>query len=122
MLRIGARGSKLSTAQVKIVQEKLKNQLKIESGFVPITSHGDLNVSIPINKVVQEGAFTSTLELALLNDDVDIAVHSFKDLPTTNPDELAIIAVLPRHNPADVLIIHKDSLVYSDEKTFYFTR
>ncbi len=111
MIKIGARGSELSTAQVTIVKALLKDQLGLESEFIPIKSHGDINVSIPINKVVQEGAFTSTLETALLNDTVDIAVHSFKDLPTTNPDELRNVAVLKRHNVNDVLIIKKEQVL-----------
>lgn len=108
MIKIGARGSVLSTAQVNIVKTLLKEKLQLESEFIPIKSHGDINVSIPINKVVQEGAFTSTIETALLDGTVDLAVHSFKDLPTTNPDELGVVAILKRHSVNDVLIIHQD--------------
>ena len=118
MIKIGARGSDLSTAQVRIVQNLLQDSLGLESQFVPIKSHGDINVSVPINKVIQEGAFTSTLEAALVSDEVDIAVHSFKDLPTTNPEELVIAAVLKRHDVHDSLIIKKDKVTYSNENEY----
>jgi hydroxymethylbilane synthase len=120
MIKIGARGSKLSIAQVKIVQEKLKNQLNEDSEFIPIKSLGDLNISVPINKVVQEGAFTSTLETALILKEIDMAVHSFKDLPTTNPEGLKIVAVLKRHNANDSLIIHKDKINFIGKNDFTF--
>ena len=118
MIRIGARGSQLSTAQVMIVQQLIKKKIDLDSEFIPIKSHGDVNTSVPINKVVQEGAFTSTLESALVNNEVDIAVHSFKDLPTTNPDELAIVAVLKRHSPTDTLVIHKENVTLLENHQF----
>lgn len=120
MLKIGARGSKLSTAQVELVRTQLKTNLDIDSEFIPIKSHGDINTAVPIMKVQQEGAFTSTLEAALLANEIDIAVHSFKDLPTTNPAELEIIAVLKRHNPSDTLVIHKDKINFIDTNNFSF--
>ena len=122
MIKIGARGSQLSTAQVKIVQQLIKETLNLDSEFIPIKSHGDVNTSVPINKVVQEGAFTSTLESALINNEVDIAVHSFKDLPTTNPEELNIVAVLKRHSPTDTLVIHKENVTLLENNQFELKR
>lgn len=118
MLRIGARGSQLSTAQVEIVRKQLNELLGIDSEFIPIKSHGDINTAVPIMKVQQEGAFTSTLESALLSNEVDIAVHSFKDLPTTNPPELKIVAILKRHSPSDTLVIHKDKIKLLNNNEF----
>ena len=118
MIKIGARGSDLSTAQVEIVRKLLKDSLDLESQFIPIKSHGDINTAVPIMKVQQEGAFTSTLEAALLQKDVDIAVHSFKDLPTTNPEELTIVAVLKRHDIHDTLVINKSNIEFTTDKDF----
>ena len=118
MIKIGARGSQLSTAQVELVRKQLKTILGMDSEFVPIKSHGDVNTAVPIMKVQQEGAFTSTLETALLQNTVDIAVHSFKDLPTTNPEELEIVAVLKRHNPSDTLVINKNHVQFTSNNDF----
>ena len=114
MIRIGARSSQLSVAQVNLVKTIFKEKLGLESTFLPITSLGDIDTISPIHKVAKDGVFTSTLEQALIEGQIDVAVHSMKDLPTQNPESLKIASVLPRNDPRDVLLIKSDFIEYNN--------
>ncbi|MFW9929290.1 MAG: hydroxymethylbilane synthase [Candidatus Thorarchaeota archaeon] len=118
MLKIGARDSKLSKQQVFIVQDLLKKQINLDSSFIPIKSVGDKDLNSPIHKIENEGVFTSTLEEALLSEEIDLAVHSLKDLPTEISDKLAIVAIIKRNDPTDTLLVKKSSFNRIDENSW----
>ncbi|MEC8134033.1 MAG: hydroxymethylbilane synthase, partial [Bacteroidota bacterium] len=81
-IRIGTRDSELALWQAKSVQSQLKS-LGHETALVTVKSTGDLALNKPIYELGISGVFTRTLDIALLNEEIDIAVHSLKDVPTT---------------------------------------
>jgi hydroxymethylbilane synthase len=105
-VRIGTRGSDLALWQTRDVAHKLG----VPSSEVLITTTGDVNMADQLAGTVEKGFFTRELDEALLRGDVDITVHSLKDLPTRLPAGIALAAVLPREVPHDVLLIHQDAL------------
>ena len=109
ILRLGTRASLLARTQSRIVADALERAhsgLKVE--LIPFSTSGDQITDRPLHEVGGKGLFTRELELALLEERVDFAVHSFKDLPTTQPlvDQSALIvaAVPQREDPRDVLV------------------
>ena len=108
-IRIGTRSSKLAVWQAKKVQEKLK-EINISSTIVQINSSGDKDLSKPIYELGITGVFTKEIDIALINKEVDIAVHSLKDVPTALPKGVVQSAVLKRGSEKDVIIINKDLL------------
>ena len=108
-IRIGTRSSKLAVWQAKKVQEKLK-EINISSTIVKINSSGDKDLSKPIYELGITGVFTKEIDIALINKEVDIAVHSLKDVPTALPKGIVQSAVLKRGSEKDVIIINKDLL------------
>jgi len=104
-LRIGTRDSKLALWQANLVKNSLES-LGVATRLVPIKSTGDLIQDKPLYELGVTGVFTKALDIALLNGDIDLAVHSMKDMPTLLPQGLVLAAVLERGNPHDVLI-HK---------------
>lgn len=104
-LRIGTRDSKLALWQAKTVMGLLE-ALGVKAELVPIKSTGDLIQDKPLYELGVTGIFTKALDVALLKGDIDIAVHSMKDMPTLLPQGLLLGAVLQRGNPHDVLV-HK---------------
>ena len=105
---IGSRGSDLALWQAHFVESELK-----KAGFDPeikiIKTQGDIIQHLPFDKMEGKGFFTKEIEEALLNKSIDLAVHSHKDLETTNPPGLTICAVSERANNRDLLLIRKDS-------------
>ncbi len=101
-LRIGTRGSKLALWQAERVAALLGAQ-QIASEIVPIASHGDLHGQA-VADLGTVGIFTREIEQALLEERVDVAVHSLKDLPTEAQASLVLAALLPRDDPRDVLV------------------
>ncbi|PIQ89508.1 MAG: hydroxymethylbilane synthase [Candidatus Omnitrophica bacterium CG11_big_fil_rev_8_21_14_0_20_42_13] len=102
---IGSRGSKLALAQTGLIRAALsKNfpQLKIDVRIIKTT--GDKILDTPLAKIGDKGLFTKELEEALLAVEIDLAVHSMKDLPTELPDGLEIGAVSAREEACDVLV------------------
>lgn len=89
--------------QAQRVTEALEQQ-GIATTLVPVKSPADLDLQTPLHEFGETGIFTKMLDVALLEDHIDIAVHSLKDYPTTIPEELALPAVLPRGPHQDVLI------------------
>ena len=108
-IRIGTGSSKLAVWQAKKVQEKLK-EINISSTIVQINSSGDKDLSKPIYELGITGVFTKEIDIALINKEVDIAVHSLKDVPTALPKGIVQSAVLKRGSEKDVIIINKDLL------------
>lgn len=103
MIRIGTRNSPLAMWQAKEVEQKLQN-LGYETSLVPVLSSGDKNLNQPLYSLGITGVFTKDLDVALLNNEIDIAVHSLKDVPTILPQNIEISAVLERDFPQDVLV------------------
>jgi len=105
-LKIGSRKSKLALWQAQHVATKLNN-LGHSSELVLIESEGDLVLDTPLPLMGGKGVFTKALDLAILDSSIDIAVHSFKDIPTELDHELTIAAILERENPRDALVAKK---------------
>ena len=106
-IRIGTRDSELALWQAKTVQNQLKT-LGYPTEIVSTKSHGDIELSKPLYEMGVTGIFTKALDIALLNGEIDIAVHSMKDVPTTLPEGIVVGAVLKRGNPHDVLVYKGD--------------
>ena len=107
-LKIGTRNSPLALWQAQEVESTLKT-LGFETEIVPIISSGDKNLDQPLYALGITGVFTKDLDIALLNKEIDIAVHSLKDVPTQLPHNIQISAVLERDFPEDVLVRNVDS-------------
>ncbi|MBP7273938.1 MAG: hydroxymethylbilane synthase [Saprospiraceae bacterium] len=108
-IRIGTRGSELALWQAHYLQAQLQ-AIAIESELVIIKTKGDAIQHLSFDKIEGKGFFTKEIEDALLRGEVDVAVHSMKDLPTTPPDGLVIGAVSYREDPADCLLIRREAL------------
>ena len=102
-IRIGTRDSELAMWQAVTVQKQLE-YLGYETELVPVKSQGDLQLDQPIYELGITGVFTKTLDLAMINDQIDIAVHSLKDVPTALPKGMVQGAVLKRGLSHDVLV------------------
>lgn len=108
MLKIGTRGSKLALWQAEFTRSELA-RIGVESELVIIKTQGDLVPHLGFDKLEGKGFFTKEIEDALLRGDIDLAVHSMKDLPTSPQDGLVITAVSYRDNPADWLIVRREA-------------
>lgn len=105
-IRIVTRKSKLALEQTDLTIKFLRNQLTdTEFEIIPVTTTGDRQRDWSLEKKGGKGLFTKELELALINNDADIAIHSAKDLPTSFDKALAIAGYLPRESVNDVLVI-----------------
>ncbi len=105
VLRIATRGSKLALVQAELAATKLRAAnpgLSVE--LVTIATAGDRDQSTPLPEGDKAGWFTSAIQDALLREEADVAVHSYKDLPTKRPDGLVIAAVPVREDPRDALV------------------
>jgi hydroxymethylbilane synthase len=107
-IRIGTRDSHLALWQAKTVEKHL-NVLGYSTQIIPVKSEGDILLDKPLYELGITGIFTKTLDIAMLNGQVDIAVHSLKDVPTALPVGIVQAAVLERANIADILV-HKGTL------------
>lgn len=105
-IRIGTRGSKLALWQAEFTKTQLA-ALGVETELIIIKTKGDVVQHLSFDKIEGKGFFTKEIEDALLRGDVDMAVHSMKDMPTTQPDGLVLGAVSYREDPADWLLIRK---------------
>ena len=106
-LRIGTRESALATWQAKFVQDLL-TRLHIESELVFIKTVGDVDLTTPLYELGVQGIFTKSLDAALLDGRIDIAVHSMKDVPIVLAHGLVQAAVLERASYKDLLVWHDD--------------
>ena len=102
-IRIGTRASQLAQWQANWVAAQLR-ELGATVELIEITTQGDTQQRGPIANIGSQGVFTKEIQSAVLADDVDIAVHSLKDLPTETIEGLALAAVPPRENSADALV------------------
>ncbi len=107
VIRIGSRKSQLALIQTYWVQEQLQKahperQFEVHT----MSTHGDKVLDVALAKIGDKGLFTKELELGMLSQEIDFAVHSLKDLPTRLPKGLTLGAVSARENPADALVVH----------------
>ena len=102
-LRIGTRDSQLALWQAHKVGDLLEAS-HLKTQLVATKSAGDLNLTQPIYAMGIQGVFTKALDIALLENRIDLAVHSLKDVPTQLPEGLILVAVLERGNASDVLV------------------
>ena len=109
IVRLGTRESALATWQAKSVENEL-NQHNIKTEIIKIKSDGDLNVNKPLYEFGVSGIFTKSLDVALLNNKIDIAVHSLKDVPSKPAKGIEIKSVLKREDPFDVLVIKNKNI------------
>ncbi len=108
---IGTRGSRLALIQARLVMDALQKAFpEREIELKKIKTTGDIITDIPLEKIGDKGVFIKELESALLGREIDLAVHSMKDLPTALPESLQIGAVMARENPYDVVIGSKKGL------------
>ncbi len=104
MIKIGTRASQLALWQANLVKSQLEN-LGYQTQIVEVSSTGDEVLDKPLHQIGGFGLFTKTLDNAMLRGEIDIAVHSLKDVPTDLPSEIAQAAVLERANISDVLVL-----------------
>lgn len=102
-IRIGTRDSELALWQAHTVQKKLED-LGYKTEIIAVKSQGDIILDKPLYELGITGIFTKTLDLAMINGQVDIAVHSMKDVPTALPQGIVQAAVLERANVLDILV------------------
>ncbi len=108
IIRIGTRDSELALWQAHNVEKKL-NDLGYKTEILAVKSQGDIILDKPLYELGITGIFTKTLDVAMINGQVDIAVHSMKDVPTALPIGIVQAAVLERANTLDILV-HKGNL------------
>ena len=102
LVRIGTRGSRLALTQAEAAANRLRRD-GVEIALVPITTSGDRDRSKPFGEIGQRGVFVKEIEEALLANRIDVAVHSAKDMTSTDTDGLAVGAYLAREDPRDAL-------------------
>jgi hydroxymethylbilane synthase len=112
VLRLGTRASALATTQSGLVADLIRQRLGREVELVTITTEGDVNAA-PLATLGGTGVFVSALRDALLRGEVDVAVHSLKDLPTAPADGIALAAVPTREDPRDV-VVARDGLTLGE--------
>ncbi|MDJ0617104.1 MAG: hydroxymethylbilane synthase [Calothrix sp. MO_192.B10] len=114
-IRIGSRKSQLALVQTHWVREELQKSFPdITFEVHTMSTQGDKILDVALAKIGDKGLFTKELELGMINQEVDFAVHSLKDLPTNLPEGLALAAITERENPADALVVsekHKDKQI-----------
>src|SRR6187455_1690857 len=114
MIRIGTRESQLAVWQATQVKNLLAEH-NYEAELVYIKSEGDIDLKTPLYEMGVQGIFTRSLDSALLNDRIDVAVHSMKDVPTQLPIGLSQAAVLRRGPVADLLVIKNKTDFINDK-------
>jgi hydroxymethylbilane synthase len=103
-LRLGTRASRLALVQAEMVRAALVQKTGAVCEIVPLRTSGDRIQDRSLADAGGKGLFTKELEDALLRGEIDLAVHSMKDVPTALPDGLVIAALLPREDPRDVFV------------------
>jgi hydroxymethylbilane synthase len=106
LIRVGSRGSRLALTQAELAADALRaaaGATRIEVALVPITTAGDRDRTKPFGEIGARGVFVKELEEALLDGRIDVAVHSAKDMTSTDTTGLVVGAYLPREDPRDAL-------------------
>jgi hydroxymethylbilane synthase len=104
LVRLGSRGSRLALTQAELAAARLREERPdLQVALVPITTAGDRDRSKPFGEIGARGVFVKEIEEALLEGRIDAAIHSAKDMTSTNTAGLAVGAYLPREDPRDAL-------------------
>ena len=103
-IRLGSRGSKLALWQAEFVQSEIERKTGRKVGITRIKTTGDMILDVPLARVGGKGLFVKEIEEALLSGQIDLAVHSMKDVPTDLPDGLTIVAITRREDPRDAFL------------------
>ena len=107
-IKIGTRGSKLALWQSNFIADKLRAEYPtLEVEIIKITTKGDKILDSPLAKVGGKGLFTKELEIQMLDGNIDLAVHSLKDVPAQLSDDFVIAAVTEREEPFDAFVSNK---------------
>ena len=109
-IKIGTRDSELALWQAHTVEKQL-NDLGYKTEIIAVKSQGDIILDKPLYELGITGIFTKTLDIAMISGQVDIAVHSMKDVPTALPQGIVQAAVLERANVNDILV-HKGNIAF----------
>jgi hydroxymethylbilane synthase len=112
-LRLGTRGSALATTQSQHIADRLKAEAGVDVELVTISTEGDRDQSTPLSALGGQGVFVTALREAVASGQVDFAVHSLKDLPTTPDPRLTLAAVPSREDPRDA-IVARDKLTLGE--------
>src|SRR5947208_4163532 len=102
LIRVGSRGSRLALTQAELAADRLRRD-SVEIALVPITTAGDRDRTRPFGEIGARGVFVKELEEALLDQRIDVAVHSAKDMTSTDTSGLVVGAYLEREDPRDAL-------------------
>ncbi|WP_310377386.1 hydroxymethylbilane synthase [Flavobacterium sp.] len=119
IIKIGTRDSELALWQAHHVEKKL-NDLGYITKIVAVKSQGDIILDKPLYELGITGIFTKTLDIAMINGEIDIAVHSMKDVPTALPIGIVQAAVLERANVLDILV-YKENLDFLETNAIIAT-
>ncbi len=104
-INVGSRKSALAMWQTEhVIAELKKAHPELSFTIIPISTKGDKILDVPLAKIGDKGLFTKELEVALVNHEIDFAVHSVKDMPTKLPEGLKLGAMTKRHNPKDAFV------------------
>lgn len=107
-IRIGSRKSQLALVQTHWVKEQLQKAFPDRTFEVhTMSTQGDKILDVALAKIGDKGLFTKELEVGMLQQEIDFAVHSLKDLPTNLPESLMLGCVTERENPADAMVVHQ---------------
>ncbi len=110
VLKVGTRESKLSLTQTKLIIDALMNIYpSVQFEIITIKTEGDIRNDIHLSEISGKGVFVKEIESALLNGEIDFAVHSLKDMLTTLPDGLKIGCIPKREDPSDVIVLSAKS-------------
>lgn len=115
MIRLGTRASPLARAQAERAARRIEAATRESVRVVPLSSLGDEDTVRPLSRFLEPGAFTGRLDHALLDDEVDIAVHSLKDVPLRAHDGLSRTYAPERIDPRDLLLLRRDALDGADD-------
>ncbi|HUS22589.1 MAG TPA: hydroxymethylbilane synthase [Aeromicrobium sp.] len=115
-LRLGTRASALATVQSQHIADRLKAEAGVDVELVTISTEGDRDQSTPLSALGGQGVFVTALREAVASGEVDFAVHSLKDLPTTPDPRLTLAAVPSREDPRDA-IVARDNLTLGELPT-----
>lgn len=116
VIRIGTRESQLALWQATLVRNLLSER-GYAAELVPIKSEGDIDLVTPLYEIGVQGIFTKSLDIAMLNGRIDIAVHSFKDVPTQLPKGIINAAIIER-GPVKDLLVYKHDTAFLDDPAY----
>jgi len=109
-IKIGSRTSALALTQAEIIIDTLKEKFpQYEYEIVKIKTKGDMILDKTLSKIGGKGLFVKEIQTALLTEEIDIAVHSMKDMPAEAPEGLILGAITKREDPRDVIVMKEDN-------------